>query len=85
MSAASTPPGGTNIDIHIDGTSVGSIVANTQGVGAAALTFGDGSSGSAGESNWDYLVVNTQIPEPSSIVLLGLGFVGLLRAKRRRA
>jgi hypothetical protein len=63
-------PGGTNVDIYVDNltTPALSVLPHT-GLANAAVEFGDGSSGAAGEASWDYFDVRA-IPEPTSLVLL---------------
>ena len=72
-------PGGTSVDVSIDGVPQGSVPFG--GSNPPRLLFGDGSSGSAGESNWDFININ--VPEPTTLLLLGTGLAGLVTLRRR--
>ncbi len=76
-------PGAGTAEVFVDGVSHGFIDATQCNVCNAQVGFGDGSSGSYGRSVVDYIVVNKEIPEPASLVLLALG--GLAMVRRRRS
>ncbi len=73
-----------NLKVFFDDVQVGSLSGYfmTGNANGNVLYFGDGSGGAAHHSVWDTYVIAEgaypAIPEPSSIVLLGLGVVGLL-------
>ncbi len=75
-------PNATVAHVWVDDVDQGSVTLTIGGFGRPAVAFGDGSNGSHGEANWDYVNV---IPEPSAMSLLATGLLGLLcYAWRRR-
>jgi hypothetical protein len=72
-------PGATSGHVWVDGIDSATVALGVNtGVGVA---FGDGSSGSGGQANWDYVNLNAglyQVPEPSTLALVISGLVGLL-------
>ena len=66
--------------LTVDGGLVGSASPYNTGFGSSELRFGDANGG--GEAVWDYVVVNTNIPEPASMTLLALGGLAMLRRRR---
>jgi hypothetical protein len=76
------------VDIYLDG----SLISTQAAINADAADFnpllfeiGDGASSVAGTVAIDYVNVGRMVPEPGSIVLLGMGCIGLLaRAWRHR-
>ena len=74
---------GTVVDIFVDGALEGSIATDPND--ANGVLWGDFSSSTAAEINYDYLVVNQEIPEPATLWLLGLGgsLLGVFGRRRR--
>jgi len=72
-------PGGTDYKVSVDGVFAGLIEGDQGEVIKPQLSFGDGSSRGQGAAEWDYV----RLPEPASLVLLGLGGLMLLIRKRR--
>ena len=64
---------------------VGSIPA-LSGPTGDRVTFGLHSNSGTADIDWDYVTINQEIPEPSSVMLLALGVagLGLLRLRRHR-
>jgi len=75
------PAGGSALDVFVDGVSRGSVATDTSG---PELNFSDGNNQRGLLANWDYLVVNSEIPEPATLSLLGLGGALVLFRRRQR-
>jgi hypothetical protein len=84
---------GVNVTWAIDGHTITTVPDSALTFGGSQVSLGADDSGLSGSSLannqllnadiWDNLTI-TQVPEPSSIALLGLGAVGLLLAWRRK-
>ncbi len=84
--AITLAPNETAAHVWVDGIDQGTIDL-TPGTYYARAVFGDGSSNSGGEANWDYVNVNDTAPEPSTLVMAGIGLacaLGYVWRKRRR-
>ena len=78
-------PGGTAFDMFVDGVSSGAVVPSPNGgAGDHRFYFGDSSGPPAAEINYDYVVVNQEIPEPATLWMLGLAGTLIVGARRRR-
>ena len=84
------------LDIFIDGTLVfnnigRSIVADAPGSLINSLYFGMSSSANIGDANYELVLFDDgtapppPVPEPSTILLLGTGILGLIGYRRRRS
>ena len=79
INITAAPRGGTTI-MQLGSTSV---VLNSQGAGTQnRIVFGSSSSAGQGSSVWNYVNLNTTIPEPETMALLLVG-VGLTTYLRR--
>jgi hypothetical protein len=86
-------PSGLNFQIQIDGAAPINI-PNVAVFGTPSGRFhdGEGTGGDhradtvplGGNAQWDYVTINTLIPEPSSLVLFGIGAIGLIARRRRQ-
>jgi hypothetical protein len=74
--ALKVAPGASSGHVWVDGVDSATVTLAVN-AGSPAFTFGDGSSGSAGQASWDYVNINA-VPEPSSLALLAGGLLGLL-------
>jgi hypothetical protein len=80
-------PGGSTYNLFIDGTDVGAIQDLLQGTSNSAsddrVLWQSGSSGGTGRVvNWNHVSL-TFVPEPSTLLLCGLGLIGVIGARRR--
>ena len=75
--------GCTAPDLILDGVNLGTSGYQAGGGGGNMVTFGNHSSSAGAEVVWDYFVVNQEVPEPSSILLLAMGMLPLLYRRRR--
>lgn len=84
---------GVNVTWAIDGHTIATVPDSALTFGGSQISLGADDTGLSGSSLannqllnadiWDNLTI-TQIPEPASVSLLGLGAVGLLLARRRK-
>ncbi len=66
--------GGTQLRAFVDGVDEGLFNATD----TSQLRFRFGGLQSGGEAVWDHVVINQEIPEPSTLALLASGLLGLL-------
>jgi len=73
------------IDLYVDGALFGTFTDLSPTKSQSLLLFGDGSGGtSTGNVTYDNLsVIEGPVPEPASLVLMGLGAITMLRRRQK--
>ena len=72
-------------EYFFDGAPIGvGQIPQLSGSSGDTMTFGDHSNSGTVDIDWDYVTINQEIPEPSSVMLLALGVAGLGLARLRR-
>lgn len=71
-------PAGTSANFYIDGAITPNATVNLVADAGRRLVFGDISGGGSGRVNFDYVNVNAPVPEPSAIIMLAIGLLGLV-------
>jgi hypothetical protein len=72
---------GSDFQFQVDGGAATTLSQYAGWAGASDMQWGDGGSSAAGQAEWDYVTVNSAVPEPTSLALLGLG-AGLFIRRR---
>ncbi|MCC6422921.1 MAG: PEP-CTERM sorting domain-containing protein [Phycisphaerales bacterium] len=78
-------PGGSDFQLQVDGGAPTTLSQYVPWGGASAMQWGDVSSGNSGQAEWDYVAVNSAVPEPTSLALLGLGATLLVRRRMSKS